>query len=71
MQCKLLNCQTVPLFHNRKAPSDPTEQVNEIARETTFIPDGHETLIFCELPTPSFLDKLEGIFELTPAFCED
>ena len=70
MQLRLPNSQTVPLFHSRKIVSDPSpEQVKVIARETTFIPAGHEAVILGELLTQSFSEKIEGIFEPSPAFC--
>ena len=59
------------MFHNRKAFSDhSTEQVNIIARESTFIPAGHEAVILAELLTQSFLEKSEGKLAPSPAFCE-
>ena len=52
MQLRFPNSQTVPLFHSRKALSDPSpEQVKVIARETTFIPAGYEAVILGELLT--------------------
>ena len=52
MQLRFPNSQTVPLFHSRKAHSDPSpEQVKVIARETTFIPAGYEAVILGELLT--------------------
>ena len=52
------------LFSNRELPADPsTEQVNVIAKETTFIPAGQEALILGELLTPSFPEISESIFE--------
>ena len=71
MQLRFPNSQTVLFFHCRKALSDPSpEQVKVIARETTFIPAGHEAVILGELLTQSFAEKSEGIFEPSPAFCE-
>ena len=71
MQLRLPNSHTAPLFHSRKALSDPSlEQVKVIARETTFIPAGHETVILGELLTLSFSEKSEGVFEPSTAFCE-
>ena len=71
MQLRFPNCQTVPLFHSRKALSDPSpEQVKLIARETTFIPAGHEAVILGDLLTQSFPEKSEGSFEPSTAFCE-
>ena len=71
MQLRLLNSQTVPLFHSRKALSDPSpEQVKVIARETRFNPAGHEAMILGEPLTQSFPGKSEGTFEPSPAFCE-
>ena len=65
------NVRTVPLFHSRKALSDPSpEQVMVIARETTCFPAGHEAVIVGELLTQSFPEKSEGIFEPAPAICE-
>ena len=66
MQLRFPNFQTVRLFHNRKALSDPSEQVRVIARETTSIP----AVILRELLTQSSPEKSEGIFEPPPAFCE-
>ena len=64
MQLRFPNSQTVPLFHSCKAFSDPPpEHVRVIARETTFIPAGHEAVILGELLTQSFPEKSEGIFE--------
>ena len=49
MQLRFPNSRRVPLFHSRKASSHPSiEQVNVIARETTFIPAGHEAVSFPE-----------------------
>ena len=71
MQLRFPNSQTALLFHSRKALSDPSpEQVKVIARETTFFPAGHETVILGDLLTQSFPEKSEGIFEPSPAFCE-
>ena len=71
MQLRFPNSQTVPLFHSRKAHSDPSpKQVKVIARETTFIPAGHEAVILGDLLTQNFPEKFEGIFEPSPAFCE-
>ena len=71
MQLRFPNFQTVPSFHSRKALSDPSlEHVKVIARETTFIPAGHEAVILGELLTQSFPEKSEGMFEPSPAFCE-
>ena len=71
MQLRFPNSQTVHLFHSRKAHSDPSpEQVKVIARETTFIPAGHEAVILGDLLTQSFPEKSDGIFEPSPAFCE-
>ena len=71
MQLRFPTSQTVPLFHSRKALSDPSpEQVKVIARETTFIPAGHEAVILGELSTQSCPEKCESIFEPSPAFCE-
>ena len=71
MQLRVPDSQTVPLFHSRKALPDPSpEQVKVIARETTFIPAGHEAVILGDLLTQSFPEKSEGIFEPSPAFCE-
>ena len=71
MQLRFHNSQTVPLFHSRKALWDTSpEQVKLIARETTFIPAGHEAVILSELLTQSFPEKSEGIFEPSPAFCK-
>ena len=71
MQLRFPNSQTVPLFHSRKALSDPSsEQVKVIAGETTFIPAGHEAVILGDLLTQSFPENSEGIFEPSPAFCE-
>ena len=70
-QRRFPSSQTVPFFHSRKALSDPSpEQVKVIARETTFIPAGHEAVILGELLTQSFPEKSEGIFEPSHAFCE-
>ena len=71
MQLRFPNSQTVPLFHSRKALSDPSpEQVRVIARETTFIPAGHEAVILGELLTQSFPKKSDGIYKPAPAFCK-
>ena len=71
IQLRFPNSQTIPLFHSRKTLSDPfPEQVKVIARETTFIPAGHEAVILGELLTQSFPEKSEGIFEPSAAFCE-
>ena len=71
MQLRFPNSPTVTLFHSRIALSDPSpEQVKVIARETTFIPAGHEAVILGELLTQNFPEKSEGIFEPSPAFCE-
>ena len=71
MHLRFLNSQTVPLFHNRIAPSDPcAEQFNVIARETTFVGAVREAVILNELPTQSFFEKSEGVLEPSPAFCE-
>ena len=71
MQLRFPNSQTVPLFHSRKTLSDPSpEQVKVIARETTFLPAGHEAVILGELLNQSFREKSEGIFEPSPTFCE-
>ena len=70
MQLSFPNSQTVPLFHSRKALSDPSEQVKVIARETTFIAAGYEAVILGELLTQSFAEQSAGIFEPSPAFCE-
>ena len=71
MQFTFSKPHTVPLFHSRKAHSDlPPEHVKVIARETTFIPSGHEAVILGDLLTQSFPEKSEGIFEPSPAFCE-
>ena len=71
MQLRFPNSQTIPLFHSRKTLSDTfPEQVKVIARETTFIPAGHEAVILGELLTQSFPEKSEGIFEPSAAFCE-
>ena len=65
------NSQTVTLFLSRKSLSEPSpEQVKVFARETTFIPAGHEAVILGELLTQSFPEKSGGIFEPSPAFCE-
>ena len=71
MQLRFPISHTVPLFHSRKALSDSSpEHVKVIARETTFIPAGHEAVILGELLTQSFPGKPEGIFEPSPAFWE-
>ena len=71
MQLRFPNSQTVSLFHSRKSLSDPSpEQIKVIARETTFIPADHEAVILGELLTQRFLEKSEGIFEPSPAFCK-
>ena len=68
VQLRLLHSQTVSLFHNRKAPSDPQiERVNVIARETTFILARPEAVILGEPPTQTSTEKSEGIFEPSPA----
>ena len=69
MQLGFSNSQAVPLFHNHWGPSNPsTEQVNLIARETIFIPAGHEALILGELPGRSSPEMFKGIFEPSTAF---
>ena len=71
MQHRFPNSETVPLFHYRKALSDPSlEQVKVIARETAFIPSGLEAVVLGELLTQGFPEKSEGIFEPSSAFCE-
>ena len=71
MQLRFPNSQTVRLFHSHKALWDPSpEQVKVNARESTFIPAGHEAVILGELLTQNFPEKFEGIFEPSPAFCE-
>ena len=71
MQLRFPDSPTVPLFHDSKALSDPSfEQVNVIALETTFIPAGYEAGILGELLNQSFWEKLQGIFEPSPACCE-
>ena len=55
MQLKFPNSQTVPLIHSCKSFLDhSTEQVNVIARKTTFFSAGHEALILSELLTQNF-----------------
>ena len=72
MQLRFPNSQTVLLFHSRKTLADPSlEQVKVIARETTFIPAGHEAVILGELLTQIFPEKCEGISEPSSAFCEN
>ena len=70
MQLRFPNSHTVPFFHSRKALWDPCpEQVEVIARETTFNPAVYEAVIL-GLLTESFPEKSEGIFEPSPAFFE-
>ena len=71
MQLRFSNSQTVPLFHSRKALSDPSpEQAKVFARETTLIPADHEAVILGELLNQSFPERSEVILEPSPAFCE-
>ena len=71
MQLRFPISQTVLLFHTRRALSDPSlEQVKVIARETTFIPAGHDAVIMGELLTQSFPEKSGVIFEPSTTFRE-
>ena len=63
--------QTVPLPHSRKPLSGPSfEQLQVIARETTFLPAGHEFVILGAPLTQSFSEKSEGNFQTSPDLCE-
>ena len=68
-QRRFPNSQTIPLFNNGYAPSDPSlEHVKVIARKTISIPADHEALILGKLLTQSFSKKYECAFGSSPAF---